>query len=340
MFVSAQMPKETFDMFLEMKESWVKPDFEIYSEVIGLLCKKRQTTKVNSLLNDMKEEQVEHLNNSIFESVIELYASENKDIDALKKFEEMKELGLHDMEEPYNEILSMHLRMENFKTAELLFAEMKNEKTTQPNVRTYNIMMKVYLKLTQFNDVINLFTEMEKEGKKPDIDSYSCLMDAYMNIDQTVIAKLFQEVKRIGLEPNLCIYNLVIFSYLKLHQFEKALLVVQEINQEKIKFNDLSYNMLIEIRDELKEPKEVIEVYEIMRKNQMKPIQTVLLVKALTELDRAEEARLVFDEIQNEGKANEKLYNMMIEMYTRLQRPEQAQEISNLMKERCIFERE
>jgi pentatricopeptide repeat protein len=213
-------------------------------------------------------------------------------------------------------------------------------------------------------DAFNILTKMQKAGITPDIITYNCLIDmSFRNHQSENGIRLFEEIcdSFSGLQPDIVTFNIIIKHYvgeIKDHsnnkytttsaneKFSKINKVIKEIKTRDIKFNEITYNTIIDAYVELGDFENTWTLFMEMKENNLIPdsYTYATLIKGLKICglnDGVEKALSILELIKSGAcqdiKPDEVLYNSVLDICIKNSKIELAEKIFNEMKSKKII---
>ncbi|XP_010277335.1 PREDICTED: pentatricopeptide repeat-containing protein At1g61870, mitochondrial-like [Nelumbo nucifera] len=182
--------------------------------------------------------------------IMMLYSSAGMVDQAVRTFDQMKEMGCNRTEKSLCAILSVFLENRKFDKVHESFAEIPPKIGVSPSAVSYSLVLKAFCKeksLQSLDSARSLLEQMEKEkGLSPDITSYNILLGAYLKRkDATKFDETVKEISDKGLQPNLTTYNHRISRFCRAKECVRAKKLFDEMVSKGIKPNSTSYNTLI-----------------------------------------------------------------------------------------------
>lgn len=121
-----------------------------------------------------------------------------------------------------------------------------------PDVRELNKNIMYWGKRRDFKRVMELLEQLEQEGLEPNIYTFNALMNACVicRTGEQVTNQLWERMVSSGLRPNAITYNTLIkrfFGSKSASSATQALLVLQEMEKERVLPDVMTFNELINI---------------------------------------------------------------------------------------------
>lgn len=238
-------------------------------------------------------------------------------------------------------------------------------------VLVFNVMVKAYGMGRNYDKACNLFDGMTSHGAVPDKCSYNSLIQILAGADLPHMAKRYlRKMQEAGLVSDCIPYCAVISSYMKLGQLEMAEEVYKDmirfnvepdvvvygilinafadvgnVKQAQSYFdamesaglppNAVIYNSLIKLYTKVGYLKEAQETYKLLRSLEASPdvYTSNCMIDLYSERSMVRQAEEIFEIMKKKGDANEFTYAMMLIMYKRNGRFEEATRIAKQMRE-------
>lgn len=129
--------------------------------------------------------------------------------DALLMLAEMKEKGLSPNVITFNTLLDAFYREKGFEGGERIW-DMMVEYNVVRNTRSYNLRMQAMVNIGDLGKAVDLFGTLEKEGLKPDVNTFNALIKGFCDQGNVEEAKAWYS----SLLETGCIPNRITFSIL------------------------------------------------------------------------------------------------------------------------------
>ncbi|KAM0963116.1 hypothetical protein ACFX19_022561 [Malus domestica] len=243
------------------------------------------------------------------------------------------------------------------------------------SVLEFNVMIKAYGIGKQYGKTCQLFDSMESHGVVPNKCSYSSLIQILAIADMPHIAKpCLRKMQEVGLASDCIPYCAVISSFAKLGQLEmaeklykemvrfnveldvivfgvsinaftdvgsvkEALSYADAMKNEGLLGNTVIYNSLIKLYTKVGFLKEAEETYRLLQSSEdgYAIYASNCMIDLYSERCMVEPSEELFDSLKSKGAANEFTYAMMLCMYKKQRRFEEAIQIAKQMRELQLF---
>ncbi|KAI7907897.1 uncharacterized protein BX663DRAFT_492329 [Cokeromyces recurvatus] len=123
---------------------------------------------------------------------------------------------------------------------------LKHKKPRPTTVFEYNKLIMFAILESRFNKAINIFREMENERLKPDIKSYTMIIDEYVKrSDNEKARKWVNRMLRQKIEPDAYIYTTLIDGYMQQANIDDTEAIFRLMMKRKIQPTLVTYNVLM-----------------------------------------------------------------------------------------------
>ncbi|KAL8088796.1 hypothetical protein AgCh_038544 [Apium graveolens] len=356
------------DYFRKMKEASLEPDLVSYRTLLYAFSIRHMVGEAEELVSEMDNKGFE-IDEFTQSALTRMYIEANMLDKSWVWFSRFHVEG-NMTSECYSANIDAFGERGHILEAEKVFrcCQEKNN----PTVLEFNVMIKAYGLNKRYTQACQLIDNMEgQHGIAPDKISYNSLIQMLANAELPHIARSYLRKMQEAIVVNDCIpYCAVISSYIRLNQLEEAVGVFREMIDSNVHPDVIVYGVLINAFADVGNVKEALGFVEAMREMGL-PMNGVIynsLIKLYTKvgcLKEAEEAyhmllssemgadvyssncmidlysernmvvqaEEIFENLRVKGKANEFSYAMMLCMYKKLERIEDAIQVAEKMKE-------
>ncbi|XP_065863186.1 pentatricopeptide repeat-containing protein At3g23020 [Euphorbia lathyris] len=238
-------------------------------------------------------------------------------------------------------------------------------------VLEFNVMIKAYGLAKNYDKACDLFDSMERHGVVPDKCSYSSLIQILASADLPEKANHYlRNMQEAGLVSDCILFCAVISSFVKLGKLEMAedlykMMISFDVKPDVIVYgvlinafadtgsvkeatsyvdamkraglpgNAVIYNSLIKLYTKVRYLREALETYKLLQSSDTGPdaYSSNCMIDLYSEQSMVKQAEEIFESMKRKGNANEFTYAMMLCMYRRLGRFEEAIQIAKQMRE-------
>ncbi|CAM8886079.1 unnamed protein product [Rhodiola kirilowii] len=192
------------------KQKGYQHDNESYNLLIDSLGKIKQFKMIWGLVGDMRRRKL--LSKDTFYLIMRRYARARKVKETLEAFEKMKEFGLeHDDVLDFNKLLDVLCKAKHVEQAQELFDEM-SKRRFKPDVRSYTILLEGWGHVQNMLRLNEVYREMKAEGLEPDVVTYGIMINVYCKAwkcDEAMTVFKEMEAKNCKASPHIycCLIN-------------------------------------------------------------------------------------------------------------------------------------
>jgi pentatricopeptide repeat protein len=177
--------------------------------------------------------------------LISLYgkAGDLKKADAM--LQTMKDYGIERTAGVYTSLIKCHER--DLSMVDSLFKEMIAA-GIKPNVYSYTSMIDAFSKGGNHEKAVGLLSRMKEEGIEPNVVTYTSLIKCH-DLDLSKVDSLFKEMIAAGIKLNVYSYTSMIDAFSKGGNHEKAVELLSRMKEEGIEPNVVTYTSLIKCHE-------------------------------------------------------------------------------------------
>lgn len=239
------------------------------------------------------------------------------------------------------------------------------------SVLEFNVMIKAYGLGHNYDKACQLFDSMERHGVVPDKCSYSSLIQILAGADLPDKAKyylkkmqeaglvndcipycavissfvklgklemaegLYKEMIGFDVKPDIIVYGVLINAFADAGSAKEAVAYVDAMKISGLLGNTVIYNSLIKLYTKVGYLKEAEETYKLLQSLDVGPdiYSSNCMIDLYCEQSMVKQAEEIFESLKRKGDANEFTFAMMLCMYKRLGRFEEASQIAKQMRE-------
>jgi pentatricopeptide repeat protein len=207
-----KMVNKALSIFYQVKGRKCRPTAGTYNSVILMLMQEGHHDKVHELYNEMCSEGHCFPDTVTYSALISAFGKLNRDDSAVRLFNEMKENGLQPTAKIYTTLMSIYFKLGKVEEALNLVHEMRMRRCV-PTVYTYTELIRGLGKSGRVEDACGVYKNMLKDGCKPDVVLMNNLINILGRSDRLKEAvELFEEMNLLNCTPNVVTYNTIIKS--------------------------------------------------------------------------------------------------------------------------------
>ncbi|KAK9096821.1 hypothetical protein Sjap_022318 [Stephania japonica] len=320
------------------KQRWYIADNGVYSKLISVMGKKRQTRMAMWLFSEMRNSGCRP-DTSVYNALITAHLHSKDKAKALQKaigyFEKMK--GIERCKPnvvTYNILLRAFAQARNVDKVNALFQDL-DEGIVSPDIYTYNGVMDGYGKNGMIREMESVLSRMKSNQMKPDIITFNLLIDAYgkrQAFDK--MEQVFRSLTRSKERPTLPTFNSMILNYGKARLREKTESIVKKMTDMGYKPSFVTYESLITAYgycDCISRARDIFdEVLESGTEVHVSTLNAMLDVYCMNGLPT--EADLLFDYMYNRGFVmDSSTYKLLYKAYTKASMKELIEKLMTYM---------
>ncbi|OIT35985.1 PREDICTED: pentatricopeptide repeat-containing protein At3g09650, chloroplastic [Nicotiana attenuata] len=340
------------ELFDEMSEFDCEPDVLTYNVMIKLCARADRKDLLVFVLERILEKGIP-LCMSTFQSLVAAYVGFGDLVTAEKVVQAMRE-GRRDLCKILREANEEKLCLSDTDVFEKLLpnsvSSRDNEppelsRVFEPNSRMYTTLMKGYMNAGRVTDMVRMLEAMRHLGDSeshPDHVTYTTVITAFVKQGLMDRAReVLAEMARIGVPANRVTYNVLIKGYCQQLQIDKAEELIKEMFDTGIEPDVVSYNTIIDGCILVDDSAGALSYFNEMRASGIAPtkVSYTTLMKAFASSGQAKLANKVFDEMLKDPRVKVDLvaWNMLVDVYSKLGKVEEAKSVIERMKENGIY---
>ncbi|GMH08500.1 hypothetical protein Nepgr_010340 [Nepenthes gracilis] len=357
--------------FMKMKEACLEPDLVSYRTLLYAFSIRHMVGEAEKLISEMDGRGLE-IDQFTQSALARMYIEAGMLEKSWLWFERFHMEG-NMSSECYSANIDAYGEHGHVMEAEKAFACCQERKRL--SVLEFNVMIKAYGIGKRYNEACQLFDRMENHGVIPDRCSYVSLIQTLAGADLPHIAKPYLlKMQESGLTNDCIPYCAVISSFAKLGQLEsaeelfkvmigndvqpdvvvygvlinafaesggirEAMFYVDAMRKSGLPLNAVICSSLIKLYTKVGYLKEAEETYRLLQSFEGGPDQysSNCMIDLYSDRSMIKEAEKVFNDMQKQGDANEFSFSMMLCLYKRIGRLEEAMKIAKIMQERRLL---
>ncbi|KAI9445089.1 hypothetical protein H4582DRAFT_1913274 [Lactarius indigo] len=248
-------------LWRSMKEASVAPDSSSYQAIIQVMADARQWKEATELFNESKSASLLHSdpNNELLHcTMIGAHLASSHESDAIRLLEEMVANGPHPTAHTFNKFLTYYHKNEDTKSLSLMLKRMTTCGVFG-DVATFSILLSTLLRILDRGKAIQqTLAIMDQHKIKPNVATYTTIMTSLLQegdkkaLEAALdLLRTMEESGNPSIEPNVVTYTAVLNGVHGWIGRDDQLvhdcteLVVQKMRARQIKFNKVTYNVLL-----------------------------------------------------------------------------------------------
>ena len=271
-----------------MKESFVTPDGPSYQAIIQVMANARRWEDAVKLFNEFKAASSlpsDPHNEPVYNTMISAYLANSREPDAIGLLEEMLASGPHPTAPAFNTLLTYYHKMKNLKSLSSMLKKMATHGVSG-DVATFSILLCALLRILDRGEAIQrTLAVMDQHKIKPNVATYTAIMTSLLQENDKMALEaaldLLRTMEESGdptIAPNVVTYTAIlngVHSWIgrddRLVQ-DCTKLITRKMNTRQVKFNRVTYNVLLKSCLENPSPASVpkaLQFYRQMRREKI-----------------------------------------------------------------------
>lgn len=176
---------------------------------------------------------------------------------------------------------------------------------------------------------------MQEAGLVSDCIPYCAVIASFAKLGQLVMGEgLYKEMIGYAVQPDVIIYGVLINAFADAGSVKEAISYVDEMRRGGLPGNPAIYNSLIKLYTKVGYLKEAEETYKLLQSSDHGPsvFSSNCMIDLYTEQLMFEQANEIFESLKEKEVANEFSYSMMLCMYKKIGRLDEAIQIAKEMR--------
>ncbi|KAL9389957.1 hypothetical protein Peur_018562 [Populus x canadensis] len=178
--------------------------------------------------------------------------------------------------------------------------------------------------------------KMQEAGLVSDCISYCAVISSFVKFGKLEKAEgLYNEMIGFDVKPDVIVYGVLINAFADAGSVKEALGYVDAMKRAGLPGNTVIYNSLIKLYTKVGYLKEAEETYQLLQSSDSGPdaYSSNCMIDLYSEQSMVKQAENIFESLKRKGNTNEFTFAMMLCMYKRLGRFEEATQIAKQMRD-------
>ncbi|KAL5852850.1 hypothetical protein ACOSQ3_007968 [Xanthoceras sorbifolium] len=235
----------------------------------------------------------------------------------------------------YNVMIKAYGMGKNYDKACQLFDSMESHGVV-PDKCSYNSLIQILAGADLPNMAKPYLRKMQEAGFVSDCIPYCAVISSFVKLGKLEMAEgLYEEMIRFNVEPDVVVYGVLINAFADVGSVKEAVTYVDAMKSAGLPANAVIYNSLIKLYTKVGYFKEAQETYILLQSLGVHPdvYTSNCIIDLYSERSMVRQAENLFENLKRTGDANEFTYAMMLIMYKRNGRFEEATRIAKQMRE-------
>ncbi|KAE8649732.1 pentatricopeptide repeat-containing protein At3g23020 [Cucumis sativus] len=357
--------------FAEMEEAGLQPDIVSYRTLLYAYSIRHMVAEAEKLITEMDERGLE-IDEFTQSALTRMYIDAGMLEESWSWFWRFHLAG-HMSSECYSANIDAYGERGFILEAERVFVSCQEEKKC--TVLEFNVMIKAYGVVKDYAKAQKIFDSMKSNGVVPDKCSYSSLIQILTGADMPAMAlaylkkmqsaglvsdcipysvvissfsklghlemadKLYREMVKHGVQPDIIVYGVLINAFADAGSVKEAINYVNAMKRDGLSGNTVIYNSLIKLYTKVGYLKEAHEAYKMLEQTDDGPAiySSNCMIDLYSERSMVKEAEEIFESLKKKGEANEFTFAMMLCMYKKIGRIQEAICVARQMKEQGLL---
>ncbi|TYH71686.1 hypothetical protein ES332_D05G201500v1 [Gossypium tomentosum] len=231
-------------------------------------------------------------------------------------------------------------RARNISEAERVFREMKMA-GIKPNVYSYTIVIDALCRCGQITRAYDVFAEMVDVGCEPNSITFNNLMRVHVKAGRTEkVLQVYNQMKRLGCAADTVTYNFLIESHCRDDNLDEAVKVLNSMLKKGCIPNSSTFNTIFKCIEKLRDLNAAHRMYAKMKEYKCMP-NTVTYNVLMRMFASAKSADMVLklkkEMDENEVEPNVNTYRILITMYCGMGHWNNAYKLfKEMIEEKCL----
>ncbi|XP_027365427.1 pentatricopeptide repeat-containing protein At3g23020-like [Abrus precatorius] len=352
--------------FITMKDACLEPDLVSYRTLLYAYSIRKMVHEAEELVTEMDERGLE-IDQYTQSALTRMYIEAGMIERSMLWFQRFHLAG-NMTSECYAANIDAYGEHGRTLEAEKVFIWCQERKSL--SVLEFNVMIKAYGIGKCYEKACHLFDIMEKHGVVADRCSFSSIIQILASADQPHIAKaylkkmqeaglvsdcipyyvvissfvklgqlemadgIYKEMIGHGVQPDVIVYGILINAFSDVGRVKEAISYVDEMKKAGLPGNTVIYNSLIKLYTRIDNLKKAQEAYKLLQSSEEGPTvySSNCMINLYVKRSMVDQAKVIFEALKKNGAANEFTFAMMLCLFKKIQRFDEAIQISKQMR--------
>jgi pentatricopeptide repeat protein len=215
----------------------------------------------------------------------------------------------------YNDILETLLRAEQLEHVIKLFSELEPN-GIKPDLQSFSVLVDCFCKKNNPFEAKRVLDEMLQNGLKPNVVTFSSVVRSLcMRGRITMAIDVVDKMRKVGVDPTIRIYNSLIVGLCYVGRLEEASDLVENLKYSPTKPDIYTYNVLVDGYCKVGKVDEAVQLFAEAKKSGLQPsiVTYNALLNGFCKERRTVEARSLLKEMQAHGNIPDLIsYNIFL----------------------------
>lgn len=279
-----------------------KADSYVYTTMIGIMGRAKDTVAVGQLLQEMMKEGVRP-SVVTYNRLIHAYGRASMIKEALACHAEMEEVGIAPDSVTHSTMIDLYTKAGMHAKAIEMYDIMKARGFVTDHI-VQTMLMNSYGRLGDLPKVLDIFKEMAGSGKAPNAISWNSLIDVYGKAGKCSLAlQTFQDMIEAGVKPDVLTYSTLIDICGKNGYLVQAEELFDRMLEEGHIADGIAWNTLVQIWGKAGQPKRAAKWFRRMLQAGISPTVPAFntIIFSFLRGGLYDEAKMIFGLMQKRG---------------------------------------
>ncbi|CAN1310104.1 Pentatricopeptide repeat-containing protein At3g23020 [Linum perenne] len=234
----------------------------------------------------------------------------------------------------FNVMIKAYGFVNNYDDACQLFDSIQSHDVI-PDKCSYGTLLQILARADLPDKVQHYLKRMQEQGLVSDCFTYCAVISCFAKLGRLGMAKkLYKEMIELDVKPDVVVYGVLINACADAGNVVEAMEYMVAMKETGLAGNAIIYSSLIKMYTKVGYLKEAEETYKELMSWEDGPdgYCSNCMIDLYSRKAMVKQAQVIFERMKKKGEANEFSYSMMMCMYKRLGRFEEASEIAGEMR--------
>ncbi|OAY28032.1 pentatricopeptide repeat-containing protein At3g23020 [Manihot esculenta] len=331
-FSIRHMVDDAEDLVSEMDEKGLEIDEYTQSALTRMYIEAGKLEK--SWLWFMRFHLVGNMTSECYSANIDAYGEHGHVVEAEKVFRCCQDQNKLTVLE-FNVMIKAYGLGKNYDKACVLFDSMESYGVV-PDKCSYSSLIQILASADLPDKAKHYLKKMQEAGLVSDCIQYCAVVSSFVKLGRLEMAEeLYKEMISFDVKPDVIVYGVLINAFADIGSVKKAITYVDAMKRAGLPGNTVIYNSLIKLYTKVGYLREAQETYKLLQSSEAGPdaYSSNCMIDLYSEQSMVKQAEDIFESMKRKADANEFTFAMMLCMYKRLGRFEEAIKIAKHMRD-------
>ncbi|GMN46822.1 hypothetical protein TIFTF001_016013 [Ficus carica] len=209
-----------------------------------------------------------------------------------------------------------------------------------PDKCSYGSLIQILASADMPHEAKSYLRKMQDSGLVRDCIPYCAVISSFAKLGQLEMAeRLYKEMVGLNVQPDVIVFGILINAFADVGCVKEALSYVDAMKKAGLSGNTVIYNSLIKLYTKVGFWKEAQDTYKLLQSSEEGPAvySSNCMIDLYSERSMVQPAEEIFESLKRKRAANEFTFAMMLCMYKKLGRFEEAIAIAKQMREQGLL---